>query len=69
MAIDLGDLGIHRVSDLKGQDPEEMYQRLMWLRGGHQDRCVLYVFRCAVYYASTTRHQKRLLEWRNWKDG
>lgn len=68
MAIDLRDLGIRQVSDLKGRDPERMYQRLMQIRGGHQDRCVLYVFRCAVYYARTPRPQKRLLQWWNWKD-
>jgi hypothetical protein len=68
MAIDLRDLGITRVSDLQRRDPERMYRRLIELRGEHQDRCVLYVFRCAVYYASTTRPQKHLLDWWNWKD-
>jgi hypothetical protein len=68
MAIDLRDLGISKVSDLKGRDPEKMYQRLMQLRGGHQDRCVLYVFRCAVYYASTPRPSRALLDWWKWKD-
>jgi hypothetical protein len=68
MAIDLRDLGIRTVSDLKGRDPERMYQRLMQLRGGHQDRCVLYVFRCAVYYASTARPRRALLDWWKWKD-
>jgi hypothetical protein len=68
MAIDLRDLGIRQVRDLKGHDPEEMYQRLMRLRGGHQDRCVLYVFRCAVYYASTKRPRRKMLDWWYWKD-
>lgn len=68
MAIDLRDLGIRRVTDLKGRDPERMYQRLIALRGAHQDRCVLYVFRCAVYFASTRSPRRDLLDWWRWKD-
>ena len=46
-----------------------MYQSLMDLRGGqHIDRCVLYVFRCAVCYASNSVHEAELLMWWNWKD-
>jgi len=62
------ELGYHKVSDLIGEDPEVMYQNLMALRGGHVDRCVLYVFRCAVYYASHSIHDVELLKWWNWKD-
>ncbi|MBT8135080.1 MAG: helix-hairpin-helix domain-containing protein, partial [Gammaproteobacteria bacterium] len=58
---DLLDLGYSKVTDLKGQDPETMYQNLISLRGRHMDRCVLYVFRCAVYYASNDRHDPELL--------
>jgi hypothetical protein len=29
---------------------------------------MLYVFRCAVYYASTRDPDPRLLQWWNWKD-
>lgn len=61
-------LGITKVSDLKGVNPEELYQRLCKLKGQHVDRCVLYVFRCAVYYASHDRHDPNLLRWWNWKD-
>jgi hypothetical protein len=68
MAIDLRRLGFHRVRDLATADPEEMYQRLCRLTRCHQDRCVLYVFRCAVYFASRTRHRADLLRWWNWKD-
>jgi hypothetical protein len=32
------------------------------------DRCVLYVFRCAVYFASEAEHDPELLKWWNWKD-
>ncbi len=62
------ELGIREVKDLRGRDPEQLYHRLIRLRGAHQDRCLLYVFRCAVYYAGTPRPQKRLLLWWNWKD-
>jgi hypothetical protein len=37
--------------------------------GQHVDRCVLYVFRCAVYFASESKHDPELLKWWNWKDG
>jgi hypothetical protein len=56
------------VEDLVGEDPENMYQNLCKLREQHIDRCVLYVFRCAVYYASNSVHDPELLKWWNWKD-
>jgi hypothetical protein len=68
MAQDLHDLGLNRVEDLRGRNPETMYQDLMDLRGAPVDRCVLYVFRCAVYYASTQPHDPKKLKWWNWKD-
>lgn len=68
MAEDLIRLGYNRVRDLKGQDPERMYERLCRMEGTHIDRCVLYVFRCAVYFASHERHDPRLLKWWSWKD-
>ena len=69
LSQDLVDLGYRKVDDLKDSDPEEMYQNLMALRGHHIDRCVLYVFRCAVYYASNSVHEPESLKWWNWKDG
>jgi hypothetical protein len=68
IARDLADLGIRRVTDLRRRNPERLYQRLCQLRGAHIDRCVLYVFRCAVYFATKPRHEARLLKWWNWKD-
>jgi len=65
---DLRDLGIERVADLKGKSPEALYQRLMKKRGRPIDRCVLYVFRCAVYYAGHRTHDPELLKWWNWKE-
>lgn len=68
LALDLYRLGYTSVPDLKGKDPEAMYQRLMELEGKHVDRCVLYVFRCAVYFASNTTHETDKLKWWTWKD-
>lgn len=67
IAADLRGLGIERVSDLVGKDPEAMYDTLCRKEGQHIDRCVLYVFRCAVYYASHEEHDQKLLLWWNWK--
>lgn len=68
LSHDLIRLGFFSVDSLQGQDPEAMYQRLMELEGMHVDRCVLYVFRCAVYFASETTHDPELLKWWHWKD-
>jgi len=68
MAQDLRDLGYFTVDELKGQDPELMYKRLCLIHGMHIDRCVLYVFRCAVYFASEEDPEPELLKWWNWKD-
>jgi hypothetical protein len=69
MAADLRRLGVHAVADLRHTDPEELYGRLCRLEGRPVDRCVLYVFRCAVYYAANETHDPDLLKWWNWKDG
>ncbi len=68
LSQELVDLGYCEVSELRGEDPEIIYQNLMTLRGHHIDRCVLYVFRCAVYFASHPTHDAELLKWWNWKD-
>ena len=68
VASDLYSLGIHSSHDLRGRDPEELYLKLCSVRGMHIDRCVLYVFRCAVYFASHEMHDAELLKWWNWKD-
>ena len=52
IAHDLLMLGINSIDDLRGRDPEALYAVLSALYGKHIDRCVLYVFRCAVYFAS-----------------
>ncbi len=67
IARDLSALGIRRVADLKGRDPEEMYLESCRQAGMRLDRCILYVYRCAVYYASTPRPASEKLKWWNWK--
>jgi hypothetical protein len=67
LARDLRDLGYERVEDLVGEDPDGMYARLVHVRGVRQDPCVLYVFRCAVYFASAPEPDPQLLKWWAWK--
>ena len=67
-ALDLYDLGIRCVPDLKRQNPQRMYEQLMTQRGSHIDRCQLYVFRAAVYYAQTREPDPALVQWWKWSD-
>ncbi|MBP9728337.1 MAG: pathogenicity locus [Candidatus Moranbacteria bacterium] len=68
IANDLRDLGIEQPGDLKGKNPERLYEKLCALRGHNIDRCMLYTFRCAVYAVSVTRHDPKKLQWWHWKD-
>lgn len=67
-ALDLWGMGFREPADLKGSDPVELYDRLCISEGQTIDRCMLYVFRCAVYYASNEQHDPELLKWWSWKD-
>ena len=71
IAADLKALGVRRVKDLRGRDPERLYLKSNEIAGTAQDRCLLYVFRCAVYFAETEgrRRDPEKLKWWNWKDG
>lgn len=70
IARDLLNIGIKSICDLKGRDPEELYTLSNNFQGKVQDRCLLYVFRCAVYYASTPEEERESekMKWWNWKD-
>jgi len=68
IARDLRAIGMKRLSCLKNENPERLYAKLERLRGTHIDRCVLYTFRCAVYYASRKHHDPKKLQWWYWKD-
>jgi hypothetical protein len=70
IASNMWNIGIKTVADLRGKQPEKLYEKLGKYEGMPQDRCVLYVFRCAVYFAETegkTRDTEKL-KWWNWKD-
>ncbi len=68
IAGDLWELGIRSVADLKGRNPERLYLKRCEQQGVKIDRCLLYVFRGAVYFASRKKHDPELLKWWNWKD-
>lgn len=68
MAAHLNALGIERVDDLKGKDPEALYDQECLTQGCAVDRCVLYVYRLAVAYAEGRIENSEQLKWWNWKD-
>jgi hypothetical protein len=68
IAVDLWSLGLRSTLELRGKDPEKLYERFCRQQGQRVDRCLLYVFRCAVYFASHKKHDPDLLLWWNWKD-
>ena len=45
IAVDLWNIDIKTIDDLKGKSPEKMYEQSNKLAGTVQDRCLLYVFR------------------------
>lgn len=67
LSMDLWRLGITKISDLKNRNPMALYEDLNKLTGTRQDPCVLYTFRCAVYFASTKNPHKEKLKWWYWK--
>ncbi|MBN2734625.1 MAG: pathogenicity locus [Methanomicrobiaceae archaeon] len=69
-AEDLIALGYDSVGSLAGEDPKDMYFRLCMMQDGRSDRCNLYIYRCAVYFAENLNKKKdpNLLLWWNWKD-
>ena len=69
MAADFRLLGFAAPADLVGQDPQQLYDRLCAISGQQQDRCVLYVFRCAVWVAENPNSPcTELRNWWAWKD-
>jgi hypothetical protein len=69
IANDLLQIGITEVEQLKGKDPVELFQTSNAHVGVVQDICLLYVFRCAVYFAQTAPGERdpEKLKWWNWK--
>lgn len=70
LAEDMYNLEIRSLEDLKMQHPDEMYTKIRAQAASPMCRCVLYAFRCAVYYASTPsqNHEEQLLKWWSWSD-
>lgn len=58
-------LGYTNVESLVDANPEEMYEEDKKICGENLDRCVLYVYRCAVEYSKTRNKE---LKWWNFKD-
>ena len=68
IAQDLWNIGIRHIADLRGADPDDLYARICAYQGAPVDRCMLYVCRCAVYFATAEPHDPDLLKWWRWKD-
>ena len=68
IAGDLITLGVTRIEDLKGKDPQKLYDKLEKLAGTHVDRCMLYVMRSLVYMAETGKRDMSDVAWWNFKD-
>lgn len=65
---DLLEIGITCVEDLVGKNPEQLYLEDCRIKQRVEDRCQLYVFRMAVYYAEHTTWDEEKLKWWYWKD-
>lgn len=64
----LRNAGIQTIPDLKGKNPTALYNLSNKIAGRVQDKCLLYTFRCAIYFAETKNPKPALLQWWNWKD-
>jgi len=70
IASDLWNIGIASILELKGKSPDTLYDMSNTFAGTIQDKCLLYVFKCAVYFANTPKEKQETekLKWWNWKD-
>ncbi|MCF8054716.1 MAG: helix-hairpin-helix domain-containing protein [Deltaproteobacteria bacterium] len=62
------DVGITKIADLVGKDPEELYLQICAKQGKRVDRCVLYVCRSSVYFAENENPEPQKTKWWFWKD-
>lgn len=67
-SLDLWNIGIRNITDLSGKNPSVLYDKLNTMSGVKHDICMLYTFRCAVYFATEQHHDKEKLNWWYWKD-
>ena len=70
IAQDLLDMGFWSVRALSNQNAEVLYIMHNDHRGAVQDICMLYTFRCAIYFANTEGQERdaEKLKWWNWMD-
>jgi hypothetical protein len=68
IAGDLNGIGITRVDQLRDQSPQALYDAVCDTTSSIHNCYLLYVFRCAVYCASTAQHEPEKLKWWNWKE-
>ncbi len=61
-------IGITKIADLKGKNPEELYSQICFTQGKLVDHCVLYVCRSSIYFAENKNPDPEKLKWWNWKD-
>ncbi|MCE3258894.1 MAG: hypothetical protein K0S12_535 [Bacteroidetes bacterium] len=67
-SLDLWNIGLRSIAELKGKNPAVLYDKLNTVTRQTHDICMLYTFRCAVYFASETHHDQKKLNWWYWKD-
>ena len=67
-SLDLWNMGFRSITELEGQNPRELYERLNKITGMKHDICMLYTFRCIVYYVTEKQHEKEKLNWWYWKN-
>lgn len=67
-SLDFWNIGLRSIADLEGQNPSILYDKLNTITGVKHDICMLYTFRCAVYFATENNPVKEKLNWWYWKD-
>ena len=68
IAQDFWNIGLRSLDDLKGASPVDLYEKVCEYQHARVDRCMLYVLRCAIYFATEKKHDPELLKWWNWTD-
>jgi len=67
-AFHLNNIGIFCVEDLTDANAEDLYLKDTLFKGYQDDRCLLYQYRCAVYYANNKDIATEKSKWWNYKD-
>jgi len=64
----LVNIGITCVEDLRGKKAEDLYLKDCIQKKVKVDKCQLYLFRMAIYYAEHRTWEEDKLKWWYWKD-